>query len=157
MNTFVKQMMGHGVLMILSTLLFGIGLWISLVGGFEIIPGYILEFNIPGTPEGWARAHVGPALNGLMVFVCALSLPYLSFSEKKIRILGWIVILDGWSNVVFYLFSNFSDNRGLTFGDNGFGPGDVFSFIALAPAYLFGVLAVFALFIIGKNLVVSEK
>lgn len=157
MNNLTKKMMGHGILMILSTLIFGVGLWISLVGGFEIYPGYIFEIHLPGTPEGWARAHVGPALNGLMVFVAALTLQHLSFSEKKITILAWIVILDGWSNVIFYLFSNFSKNRGLTFGDNIFGSGDIMSFIALGPAYLFGVLAIFALFIIGKNLLTISK
>lgn len=157
MNNLTKQMMGHGILMILSTLIFGVGLWISLVGGFEIYPGYIFEIDLPGTPEGWARSHVGPALNGLMVFVAALSLKYLSFSEKKITILAWIVILEGWSNIIFYFFSNFSQNRGLTFGDNIFGSGDVISFIALAPAYLFGVLAIFALFIMGINLLKSSE
>lgn len=78
-------------------------------------------------------------------------LPGLGFAEKTARLLGWTIVADGWSNVVFYFFSNFTPNRALTFGPNKFGPGDLFSWIALAPAYLFGVLALIALFIIGRQ------
>jgi len=148
-STFSRKMAGHGILMIFCTLLFGVGLWMHLVGGFEIIPGYIFEFHIPGSPEGWAKAHAGPALNGMMVIAVAFVLPSLGFTEKTERLLGWTIVLDGWSNVCFYFFSNFSPNRGLTFGPNHFGAGDIFSVVALAPAYLFGVLALVALFVIG--------
>lgn len=148
-NALQFRMSGHGILMIFSTLLFGVFLWMNLVGGFEIVPGYILEFNVPGTPEGWARAHTGPALNGMMVIAVAFVLPYLRFTEKKAKILGYIVVLDGWANVGFYFFGNFSGNRGLSFGDSRLGEGDIFSALALGPAYFFGVLALGALFIIG--------
>ncbi|WP_286748520.1 styrene-oxide isomerase StyC [Marinobacter sp. UBA2688] len=148
-GAFEKKMAGHGVLMIFSTLVFGVALWMNLVGGFEIIPGYIVEFDVPGTPEGWAKAHIGPALNGMMVIAVAFILPHLDFEARKARILGWIIVADGWSNVGFYFFSNLSENRGLTFGPNVYGEGNIFSVLALAPAYLFGVLALWALFVIG--------
>lgn len=150
-NALQFRMAGHGILMILSTLIFGVFLWMNLVGGFEIVPGYILEFNVPGTPEGWAKAHVGPALNGMMVIAVAFVLPYLQFADKKAKILGYIVVLDGWANVGFYFFGNFAVNRGLSFGDSRLGEGDIFSALALGPAYLFGVLAIGALFIIGMQ------
>lgn len=152
-KNFQQKMAGHGVLMIFCTLLFGLGLWMRLLNGFELFPGYMLQFNIPGTPEGWARAHVGPALNGMMVIAVAFVLPSLQFSERTRSILGWIVVGDGWSNVIFYFFSNLTPNRGLSFGDNHFGASDIFSVIALAPAYLFGVLAMGALFMIGMRAV----
>lgn len=148
-NALQLRMAGHRILMILSTLIFGVFLWMNLVGGFEIVPGYIIHFNVPGTPEGWARAHAGPALNGAMVIAVAVVLPYLQFTAKKAKILGYIVVLDGWANVIFYFFGNLSPNRGLSFGDSRLGEGDIFSAIALGPAYLFGVLAIGALFIIG--------
>nr|ADE62392.1 styrene oxide isomerase [Pseudomonas sp. LQ26] len=156
LHAFERKMAGHGILMIFSTLLFGVGLWMHLVGGFEIIPGYILEFHVPGSPEGWAKAHAGSALNGMMVIAVAFVLPSLGFAEKKARLLGSIIVLDGWSNVCFYFFSNFSPNRGLTFGPNHFGPGDIFSFLALAPAYLFGVLALGAPAVIGYQALKSN-
>ena len=148
-STLQRRMSGHGILMIFCTLLFGVGLWVNLVGGFEIVPGHIIEFQIPGTPAGWARAHAGPALNGMMVIAVALVLPMLDFTPKTAKLLGAIIVGDGWANVIFYLFSNFSANRGLSFGPNRFGGGDVYSAIALAPAYLFGVLAMGALATIG--------
>ncbi|MFZ4824216.1 hypothetical protein CQW32_19975 [Pseudomonas putida] len=157
LHAFERKMAGHGILMIFCTLLFGVGLWMNLVGGFEIIPGYILEFHVPGSPEGWARAHSGPALNGMMVIAVAFVLPSLGFADKTARLLGSIIVLDGWSNVGFYFFSNFSPNRGLTFGPNHFGPGDIFSFLALAPAYLFGVLAMGALAVIGYQALKSTR
>jgi len=64
---------GHGILQIASTLLFGVGYWMKLVGGFEVVPGKIWHFNVPGTDEGWRRAHTGPALNGMMVIAAARS------------------------------------------------------------------------------------
>lgn len=148
-KTFQQRVAGHGVLMIFCTLLFGLGLWMKLLEGFELFPGYMLHFNIPGSPEGWARAHVGPALNGMMVIAVAFVLPGLEFKEGTRKLLGWIVVGDGWSNVIFYLFSNFAANRGLSFGGNRFGAGDIFGVIALAPAYVFGVLAMVALVMIG--------
>ncbi|WP_241300259.1 styrene-oxide isomerase StyC [Burkholderia stabilis] len=148
-KSFQQRMAGHGVLMIFCTLLFGLGLWMKLLEGFELFPGYMIHFNIPGSPEGWARAHVGPALNGMMVIAVAFVLPGLQFKDSTRKLLGWIVVGDGWSNVVFYLFSNFASNRGLSFGGNRFGTGDIFGIIALAPAYVFGVLAMVALAIIG--------
>lgn len=150
-SEFQRRMSGHGILMILSTLLFGVALWMNLVGGFEIVPGFIVHFNVPGTPESWARAHVGPALNGMMVIAVAFVLPMLEFSAVAARRLGGIIVLDGWANVGFYFFSNFTPNRGLTFGANKFGEGDIFSALALGPAYLFGGLAIGALFIIGRQ------
>lgn len=146
---FRRTMVGHGTLMIFASLVGGLGLWIFLLGGFELIPGYILKFQLPGSAGGWQRAHTGPVMNGLMVIAIAFGLPLLSFSETVAKRLGWIIVLDGWSNVGFYFFSNFSPNRGLAFGSSAIGDANIFSFLALAPAYLFGVLAMGALVMIG--------
>ncbi|WP_028082031.1 styrene-oxide isomerase StyC [Solimonas soli] len=150
-NNLQRRMSGHGILMIFSTLLFGVFLWMNLIGGFELIPGYIIHFQIPGTPEGWARAHVGPALNGMMVIAVAFVLPMLDFTQRTANRLAFIIVADGWSNVCFYFFSNFTANRGLSFGPNQLGDNNIFSVLALGPAYLFGVLALVALFVIGRQ------
>lgn len=148
-NELQRKWFGHGVLMILATLVGGLGYWIFLLGGFEIVPGYIVEISLPGTADGWRRAHTGPAMNGLMVIAVAAVLPVLGFSPNKARWLGWLVVADGWANVVFYFFGNLAVNRGLSFGPNVFGESSVYAVIALAPAYLFGVIAMGVLAIIG--------
>lgn len=144
-----KLMIGNGVLMIFAALVGGLGLWMYLIGGVIPLPGLDWQFQLPGTAEGWARAHTGPVLNGLMVIAVAFCLPLLSFSPKWARIWGMVVVLDGWSNTGFYFFGNFAPNRGLNFTANRFGEANIFSFLALAPAYLFGVLVMIALFAIG--------
>lgn len=143
------QMAGHGVLMIFCTLLFGIFFWMYIVGGFEILPGLFFEFQLPGSEDGWRRAHSGPAMNGMMVIAVAIVLPYLKFASKNEKILGNIIVLDGWANVGFYFFGNFAPNRGLMFTEGRLGSADIFSALALGPAYFFGALALIALLIIG--------
>lgn len=151
MADFQRNMAGHGILMIFTTLVFGLGLWMHLLGGFEIYPGYFIKFEVPGTADGWVRAHTGPALNGMMVIAVAFVITRLDFSVKNCKRLGYIIIADGWANVGFYFFGNFAPNRGLSFASNDFGPSNIFSILALGPAYLFGVLAMIALFIIGQR------
>lgn len=142
-------MLGNGVLMIFAALVGGLGLWMFLLGGIFPLPGIDWHFQLPGTAEGWARAHTGPVMNGLMVIAVAFILPLLSFTPRQARLWGWIVVLDGWSNTGFYFFGNWAPNRGLSFGPNKWGDANIFSFLALAPAYLFGVLVMVALFMIG--------
>lgn len=151
-------MAGNGVLMILAALLGGVGLWMFLLGGFELVPGVFIAFQLPGSERGWTATHTGPVMNGLMVIAVASVLPHLDFSEKWGRIWGWIVLLDGWSNVCFYFFSNFSPNRGLAFGTTPvLGGADIFSFLALFPAYLFGVLNMVALAAIGRQAILMAR
>lgn len=144
-----NRMLGNGVLMIFAALIGGLGLWMFLLGGIFPLPGVHWQFQLPGSAEGWARAHSGPVMNGLMVIAVAFILPLLSFTPRQARLWGWIVVLDGWSNTGFYFFGNWAPNRGLSFGPNKWGEANIFSFLALAPAYLFGVLVMVALFMIG--------
>ncbi|PWR17540.1 hypothetical protein DKG74_21070 [Zavarzinia aquatilis] len=139
-----KVMVAHGVLLMFFALLAGLGLWVKLVGGFEFIPGTITAFDIPGTADGWAKAHRGTPMNALMVMAFALVLPYLGFSRKAQTWIAVIIVGAGWANTIFYYFANFSDNRGLTYGDNAFGPGTLSSFIALFPAAVFGAASMAA-------------
>lgn len=151
-------MAGNGVLMIFAALVGGLGLWMYVLGGFELLPGVFLEFQLPGSERGWTAAHTGPVMNGLMVIAVAFVMPQLSFSQKWGQIWGWIVMLDGWSNVGFYFFSNFSPNRGLAFAETPvLGGADIFSFLALFPAYVFGVLNMIALVAIGRQAILEAK
>ncbi|TAM12865.1 MAG: hypothetical protein EPN72_12280 [Nevskiaceae bacterium] len=144
-----KQWFGHGILMLLAALIGGVGLWMFLLGGFEIVPGYMLHFQLPGSVEGWHRIHAAPVMNGLMVIGVALVLPALDFSERAAKIMGWLIVADGWGNVIFYWFENFMPNRSLSFGPNQFGPGSWWNVIGLGPAYVFGAIAIVVFAIIG--------
>jgi len=144
-----RTMVGHGALQIFMALVGGVGLWMFLQQGFEILPGLWIEFGLPGSEAGWQKAHTGPVMNGLMVIGVAFILPLLDFSQVAAKRLGWIIVLDGWANTGFYFFGNFSPNRGLAFTDSHLGEANVFSYLALAPAYVFGVLAMGALLVIG--------
>lgn len=157
MKNMQRTMYGHGVLMIACTLLFGVGYWMKLVGGFEVIPNFIWHFELPGTVDGWKRAHTGPVANGLMVIAVGVAAIYMSFTEKWAKRLAWIVILDGWGNVIFYFFGNFAPSRGLSFGPNQLGESNIFGIIALAPAYVFGVLNLIALIAIGVNILKTAR
>jgi len=144
-----KKWCGHGVLMMLATLLGGVGYWIFIVGGFEVFPGHIIEFSLPGSEAGWKQTHTGPVLNGLMVIGVALVLPALDFKESTAKLLGWLIVADGWANVLFYYAGNFSPNRALAFSESRLGPADLWSIIGLAPAAIFGLVAIIAMAMIG--------
>lgn len=146
-----RVMIGNGILILFMGLVAGLGLWTFLVGGFELIPGSIIQFPVPGSADGWAKAHRGTPMNAFMVFTVAMFLPSLRFSVRIEKLMAWIVLGAAWGNTGFYFFSNFSPNRGLTFGSNPFGPGNFWSFLALAPAYAFGVASMIGLLYMARR------
>ena len=82
METLQRQMVGHGLLVMVAALLAGFMLGFGLIGGLEIMPGKIVSMPYYGTTDGWVRAHVGGLTNGLMVIAVALSLPLISISQS---------------------------------------------------------------------------
>jgi hypothetical protein len=64
--------------------------------------------------------------------------------------------LDGWSNVGCYFFGNFAPSRGLRFDSNKHGKSNIFGILALSPAYLFGVLGLWALGELGWSALRSK-
>ena len=75
--------------------------------------------------------------------------PATGLPVKRASRLGWIVVADGWANVLFYFASNLTKNRALSFGRNKHGEANVWSTVGLAPANLFGVLVMYALPVTG--------
>lgn len=47
-----RVMIGNGILILFMGLVAGLGLWTFLVGGFELIPGSIIQFPVPGSADG---------------------------------------------------------------------------------------------------------
>jgi hypothetical protein len=146
-----RRMIGHAALILIVGMLAGLGLLVSLIGGIELIPGQVIDLSIPGDAGAWARTHVGGILNALLVFVVALLISGLGFSEAHGRRIALFMVGTGWANTLFYWAALLTANRALTFGTNRFGPTNFAAIIGLAPALFFVVLSIIAMSMIAKQ------
>ena len=156
MDRLQRVMLANGLLVMLVAMLAGFMLMFSLLGGFELWPGNVLEFTVYGTAEGWVRAHSGGVTNGLMVIAIGLALPKLNLSEAWQKFTAWGFIYVAWSFTVFYWFGNAAGNRALSVGDNALGTSDVFGVIGFLPG-LPAVIIVVVLLAVGAKAVLTEK
>ena len=124
----------NGLLVILVASVAGFMLIFQLVGGFEIWPGHIISIPVYGTSEGWVRAHTGGYLNGVLVMIVGLSLPYLRMSVTRSKIVAYGFCYCAWSFTLFYWIGNAVANRALTLGDNPLGENSILSIIGFLPA-----------------------
>ena len=156
MDRLQRIMLANGMLVVLVAMLAGFMLMFSLLGGFEIWPGSMLEFSVYGTAEGWVRAHSGGTMNGLLVIAIALALPKLNLSEAMQKFTAWGFIYVAWSFTLFYWLGNAAGNRALSVGDNVFGQSDVFGVIGFLPG-LPSVIIVVVLLFIGAKAVLAKQ
>jgi len=130
-------MIGHGALVLFVGLLAGFAFIFHLLGELTLwpVPGAI-PIELPGDTRAWRAAHTGNIMNALMLIGIALALPYLRLSVRGERFVAWGLILVVWGNLGFYLFSALgAAGRGLSFGPNRFGGGDLLSSAAFLVAY----------------------
>lgn len=146
-----RRMVGHGAVITLLGLLAGFGLLISLIGGFEVLPGTIVEFSIPSDNAAWARTHSGGIMNGMLVMVGALVCWGLQLPERTAFHLYWMLVGTGYANTVFYWGGLLSANRALTFGDNRFGETSLAGVIGITPALLFAFVTIIAMLMISRH------
>jgi hypothetical protein len=144
-------MIGHGAIVILIALAAGIGLGMSLIGGWEVFPGRIVGFEIPGDTRAWARAHAGGLMNGLLVIAGALLIHALNFAEPLARRVYWMLVGTGYANTIFYWGALLSANRALTFGDNRLGEASLASVIGFLPAFVFAFVTMIAMVLIARE------
>lgn len=128
-----RVMLGHGLFVILVSMLAGFMLMFGLIGGFEIWPGHVLQFSVYGTTDGWVRAHSGGLTNGLLVMAVGFALPKLAIGGAKEKFVAYGFIYVAWSFTVFYWLGNASGNRALTFGDNQMGESSLISVLGFLP------------------------
>lgn len=133
----------HAMAVLFVGLIAGVFLIFALLEGVGLWPMPILDIQVPGSARGWQAAHVGGILNAVMIAVLVWVAKVVSPTEKGARWTGWILIITGWGNTLFYWAGNFSANRGLSVTDTPFGAGDIWG----ALAYLGGGAAMFALFV----------
>ncbi|WP_420467467.1 styrene-oxide isomerase StyC [Panacagrimonas sp.] len=151
MKTQQRRMVAHGAIIILIALASGFGLVMSLIGGFEIFPGTILQFDIPGDPRAWARAHVGGILNGLLVIAGALVTLAMALPQPIASRLHWMLVGTGYANTVFYWGALFAPSRALTFGDNRLGETNLAGILGFAPALVFAFVTMIAMVILIRH------
>ncbi|WP_420467709.1 styrene-oxide isomerase StyC [Panacagrimonas sp.] len=151
MNAKQRSMVGHGALVMLIGMVAGIGLLVSLLGGIELIPGRIIEFGFPGSPDAWVRTHIGGMLNGMLIMLVAVLIYVLPVSEKPAGQLFWMLIGTGYANTLFYWAALFAPNRALSVADNRFGESNLASIVGLVPALLFAVISLIAIFILMRE------
>lgn len=146
-----KKMVAHGAVIVLIALASGFGLVMSLIGGFEVFPGTILSFDIPGEPRAWARTHVGGILNGLLVMVGALLIHAMVLPERMASRLYWMLVGTGYANTLFYWGALFAPSRALTFVDNRLGETNLAGIIGLGPALVFAVVTMIAMLMLIRH------
>lgn len=145
------RMIGHGMLLLLTGLLAGVGLLVSLIGGLEYWPGQLFTLQLPGNSAAWVRIHIGSMLNAFLIVLVALVLPILRFPPAAARRIAILVAATGWANAVFYWAALFAPNRALTFGGNRLGEANLASVLGLVPALLFAVVSIAVVFVLARQ------
>jgi hypothetical protein len=149
-------MIGHGLLVVLVSMLSGFMLMFTLLGGLEVWPGTIIAIPTYGTVDGWVRAHTGGALNGVLVIIIGLALPKLNLSSfmQKFTAYGFIYI--AWTFTIFYWLGNASSNRALSIGPNPLGEPDLIGLIGFLLGLPSVFLVVFLLAVAAKGIFSSR-
>ena len=138
-------MVAHGAIVILIALFAGFGLVISLIGGFEVFPGTIIEFGFPGNPGAWARTHAGGIMNGLLVITGALVIHAMDLPQKTASRLFWMLVGTGYANTVFYWGALFAPSHAVSFGSNRLGQTNLAGMLGFAPALVFAFITMIAM------------
>jgi hypothetical protein len=151
MNPRLRRMIGHGAIVTVLGLLAGFGLLMSLIGGFELFPGTLVPFDLPGDPRAWARTHAGGLMNGLLVMTGAVVLHVMPVSQRTTARLYWMLVGTGYANTVFYWGGLLSPSRALTFGDNRLGESNLAGIVGLVPAFVFAFVTTAAMLILARE------
>ena len=147
-----KIMIANALLVILAAMLAGFMLGFSLTGGLEVFPGVLLEVPAYGSADGWARAHTGGVLNGLLLIAIALCLPLLALQERHQKITAYGLVAVAWANTVFYWLGNAAGSRALSFADNTLGGTNVFGMIGYGAALIAALFIIWLLAFLAHTL-----
>ena len=130
-------MIGNGAVIFFIGLMSGYLFLFHLIGELSIwpIPGSI-KIQLPADDRAWRAAHTGNIMNALMLIGAGLSLSRLRLSAAAEKWVCWGLIVSAWGNLGFYAFSAMgATGRGLSFGANRFGGGDLLSTLTFLVAY----------------------
>ena len=150
MNSLARKMIGHGAIVLFIGLAAGFGLVMSLIGGFEVYPGSIINFDIPGDSRAWARTHIGGITNGMLVILFGLFVHVAQLPNRPASQLYWMLVGTGYANTAFYWGGLFSPSRALTVGDNRLGESNILGVLGFVPAFIFAVVLMVAMIIVAR-------
>jgi len=146
-NRIQGLMIANGGLVLLVGLLAGLPFAFNVLGAIELWPiPFKLDVQIPGAERAWRAAHIGNILNASMLLAVAGVLPRLRLPVRRLKAIGWCLIVTVWGNAIFYLGACFTDGRGLSMGANKFGGGDWANSIAFFSALIAVYAVLYAVF-----------
>lgn len=146
-STAQRRIIQNGLGVILFGLIAGFFLGWNVIGYISFPPLPIeIDYAIPGTTASWRAVHTGSIMNGIMALVLAALFSWCDLSKLLAGRISWLIVVVIWGNAIFYLAAVFAPNRGLSWGSNAAGEGNVAGIIAYIPA----IIAAYALiFVIG--------
>ena len=145
-------MIGHGAVIFFLGLMSGYLFLFQLIGEINLwpIPGSI-KIQFPADERAWRAAHTGNIMNALMLIGAGLCLSRLRLSATAEKLVCWGLVISAWGNFGFYALSAMgATGRGLTFGPNRLGGGDLLSALTFLVAYPGAILAPVAMFCMAR-------
>ncbi len=146
-------LIAHGAIILFLGLTSGFFFLFSLLGEISLwpIPGSI-KFQMPADDRAWRAAHVGNILNALMLIGSGLALTRVRLSEAQQKWVYWGLLIAGYGNFGFYIGSALgATGRGLSFGPNRFGGGDLLSTFTFLVAYPGAITAPIAMILLARG------
>lgn len=152
-------MIANGALVLLVGMLSGLAFLFFLLGEISLWPIPVaLHLQIPGDERGWRAAHIGNIANGTLVVALGAVLHRLPLGPTAQNWVAWGLIYTAWGNCVFYVLSAaLTTGRGLSFGANRFGGGDVYNSIAFLAAYVAVFAVIVSLVLIARAAFTAAK
>ena len=153
MNTIhVNRLIKHGAAAMLVALAAGFCLIWAMIGGASLSPlPVMIEFEMPGSVEGWRIVHIGMLMNGMMAIALGCAVRWLAWGGSGAAWVSWGTVIAVWGNFCFYIFGMFAPNHGVTAGTNQMGEGNLAGMLAFFPAFLGAVTLAIALIAILRG------
>ena len=149
-NLLFYRVIFHAILVLSIGLLAGLMLAFSLLDAVNLWPLPVWDVSIPGSNRGWAAAHVGGILNGIMLIALVSLAGKLALSANDFKRCAWSLIITGWGNTLFYWAGNLAPNRGLSVADTLYGRADIWGALAFLGGGGAMFFTFFVMFVFGR-------
>ena len=149
-SAYSHRVVLHAIIVLSIGLIAGLMLTFSLLDAVNLWPLPVWEVSIPGSDRGWATAHVGGILNGILLIALINLATKLELSERDFRLGSWSLIITGLANTIFYWAGNLAPNRGLSVDDTIYGSADIWGAIAFLSGGGGMFFTFFVMYLLGR-------